>query len=96
MNSVAPKISAMKFQIKRMRQFLDHMTTVKIFEKLLILLVFSADLKEIQCFVQRWQHFILFICFLEMKFMTYLDKIMMMSLWNMLWAQTLFMVCKID
>ena len=45
------------------------------FEKLLVLLVFPANLKEKHFFVQKWQHFVLFKCFLKIKYMTCLDKI---------------------
>ena len=72
------------------------MTIVNVSEKLLIMLDFSVNLKQIQCFVRKWQDFILFICFLEINFMTYFGKIVMTSLWNTLWAQNFHIIFKID
>ena len=40
------------------------MTIVNVPEKLLIMSIFRKNLKQKQCFVRKWQHFILFICFL--------------------------------
>ena len=72
------------------------MTIVNIFGMLLIMSIFSENLKQKQYFVRKWQHFILFICNLGIDPMTCLDKTEITSLRNMLFAQNLDIVCKVD
>ena len=74
----------------------DHVISVNVSEKLLILSIFPADLKQKQCFVLKWQYFILFSRNLLHDVSRQNRDVSRQNLWNILWVQNLGITCEID
>ena len=72
-----PPPGSNRFDMLMSRHRCYHVVSFNFFEKLLIVSVFLASLKEKYCFVPKWQHF----CFFFICFPTVLIKVTPTSFW---------------